>query len=177
MMLFAAFMVSADVLARRLFGLTMGGSDEISGYLFAIATSLAFPYALLTRSNVRIDAAYTLLRPRARAALDLFAILCMTLFSALVTWRAVLAVGETWNSGARAITPLQTPLIIPQGLWLVGWIAMSLCALLVLWGVAAALLRCDLRRASELAGAMTQEEEIAAETGTISIINAERKGA
>ena len=29
MMLFAALMVSADVLARRLFGLTMGGSDEI----------------------------------------------------------------------------------------------------------------------------------------------------
>ena len=70
MMLFAALMVSADVLARRLFGLTMGGSDEISGYLFAIATSLAFPYALLTRSNVRIDAAYALLHPHVRAALD-----------------------------------------------------------------------------------------------------------
>ena len=167
MMLFAAFMVSADVLARRLFGLTMGGSDEISGYLFAIATSLAFPYALLTRSNVRIDAAYALLHPHVRAALDLLAITCMALFSALATWRAVLAVGETWNNGARAITPLQTPLIFPQSLWLTGWIALCLCALLVLWGVAAALLRGDLRRASELAGAMTQEEEIAAETGHI----------
>ena len=99
----------------------------------------------------------------------------MALFSALVTWRAGLAVGETWNSGARAITPLQTPLIFPQSLWLTGWIALCLCALLVLWGVAAALLRGDLRRASELAGAMTQEEEIAAETGTITI--AERKEA
>ena len=56
MMLFAAFMVSADVLVRRLLGITMGGSDEISGYLFAISTALAFPYALLHRANVRIDA-------------------------------------------------------------------------------------------------------------------------
>lgn len=175
MMLFAALMVSADVLARRLLGVTMGGSDEVSGYLFAIATSLAFPYALLTRSNVRIDAGYALLAPQVRAALDILAMLCMTVFSGFVTWRALLAVGETWKSGARAITPLQTPLILPQSLWLLGWIALCLCALFVLWGAVAAMLRGDLRRVAELSGAMTQDEEIAAETGTITMT--ERKEA
>ncbi len=71
MMLFAAFMVSIDVIARQLFGLTMGGSDEISGYLFAISTALAMPYALLHRANVRIDALYMHLSTGVRTALDI----------------------------------------------------------------------------------------------------------
>lgn len=58
MMLVSAVMVSTDVIARKILGITMGGSDEISGYLFAIATAFAFPYALLHRANVRIDVAY-----------------------------------------------------------------------------------------------------------------------
>ena len=58
LMLLAAVMVTVDVLARRFLGVTMGGSDEVSGYLFAIATAWAFPYALLVRANVRIDVLY-----------------------------------------------------------------------------------------------------------------------
>ena len=104
MILFAAFMVTVDVLSRRIFGITMSGSDEVSGYLFAIATALAMPYALLMRANVRIDAAYNLLPQRVRYGMDVFGLILFTGFAIMVTWRAALTVHVTWLNDAHAIT-------------------------------------------------------------------------
>ena len=58
LMIFAACMVTLDVLLRKFLSVTLGGADEIPGYLFAIATVWAFSYAAY-RVNVRIDALYT----------------------------------------------------------------------------------------------------------------------
>lgn len=169
MILFAALMVSVDVLCRRLLGVTMSGSDEVSGYLFAISTALALPYALLLRANVRIDALYTHLPSRLRAGLDLFGISLLAIFAILVTWRAALTVQVTWENGSRAITPLQTPLILPQSLWLAGWVLFCLCLLLVIWGIVAALAKGDMARARSLGGVLSVDEEIEEETvGVIS---------
>src|SRR3546814_14908448 len=71
-LLFAAVMVSVDVVLRDLFATTIGGADEISGYLFAVSTAFALPYAPLHRVNVRIDAFYVNFPTRARSRLDLF---------------------------------------------------------------------------------------------------------
>ena len=64
LMLVAAVVVTLDVLQRKvshLTGLSISGSDEISGYLFAISTAWAFSFALLHRANVRVDALYLVL--------------------------------------------------------------------------------------------------------------------
>lgn len=160
MMLFAAFMVSIDVICRRLLGISMGGSDEISGYLFAISTALAMPYALLHRANVRIDALYLLLSARLQAILDIVGIGLLAVFAGAVTWRAGLSVGVTWTNGSRAITPLQTPLIIPQSLWFAGWLLFCFCLALLLYGMARSLMRADLPRVRQLGGALSVQEEI-----------------
>lgn len=145
----------------------MSGSDEISGYLFAIATALSLPYALLHRANVRIDAAYALMSTKVRYALDLFGLLLLTIFAAFVTWRAALSVEVTWNNGSRAITPLQTPLILPQSAWLVGWLLLCLCLLLVLAAMIAAGLRHDFDGASRIGGIPSVQEEIQEETAGV----------
>jgi TRAP-type C4-dicarboxylate transport system permease small subunit len=167
MVLFSALMVCADVLSRRLFGVTMSGSDEISGYLFAIATALSLPYALLHRANVRIDAAYVLMPTGVRYALDLFGLALLTVFSGFVTWRAAMAVEVTWANGSRAITPLQTPLILPQSAWLAGWLLLCLCLLLVLAAMIAAGMRRDFARATRIGGIPSVEEEIREETAGV----------
>jgi TRAP-type C4-dicarboxylate transport system permease small subunit len=167
MILFSALMVCADVLSRRLFGVTMSGSDEISGYLFAIATALSLPYALLHRANVRIDAAYVLMPTGVRYALDLFGLALLTVFSGFVTWRAAMAVEVTWANGSRAITPLQTPLILPQSAWLAGWLLLCLCLLLVLAAMIAAGMRRDFARATRIGGIPSVEEEIREETAGV----------
>src|SRR3546814_16859841 len=71
MLLFAACLVTVDVLMRRLIGVTFTGADEISAYLFAISTRRAFTWVLLHRGNIRIDARYLVLPTPTRAGLTL----------------------------------------------------------------------------------------------------------
>ena len=67
----------ADIVLRQL-GSSFGGTDEISGYVMAIATSWGMAFTLLELGHVRID----ILRGRAgdlgRALFDLFAMLVLT---------------------------------------------------------------------------------------------------
>ena len=52
---------------------------------------------------------------------DLAAAASLTFVAALVTsygWRVFY---RSWESGSRANTPLETPLWIPQSIWLAGW--------------------------------------------------------
>lgn len=175
-MFFAAFMVTIDVLCRKLLGISLAGSDEISGYLFAISTAFAFPFALLQKANVRIDVAYLQCPRRIRALLDLLGIALLTVFALVVTWRAILMVGVTWENNSHSITPLHTPLIIPQSLWLLGWILFCFTLLFVFYGMISAFLRGRLDELQALGGATSMEEEIMEETsGLIDPSNFDRK--
>ncbi|MCZ6552510.1 MAG: TRAP transporter small permease subunit, partial [SAR324 cluster bacterium] len=60
LLIFAAIMVSVDVILRKLFSISMAGADEITGHIFAIGTAWAFTFTLLERANVRIDALHQL---------------------------------------------------------------------------------------------------------------------
>lgn len=164
MMLLAALMVSVDVISRKFFGVTMGGSDEISGYLFAISTAFAFPYALLCRANVRIDVVYTKLPARLRGLADITALALLSGFVAVVTWRIFAVVQVTWANASHSITPLRVPLIVPQGLWLAGWILFSVTLAVLLCSLCAAWARGDAGRVQALGGALSMEEEIEEET-------------
>ena len=171
LMIFSACMVTVDVLLRKFLSVTLGGADEISGYLFAIATVWAFSYAALHRVNVRIDALYALLPRPLRAVLDLFGLVLLTGFVLLLTWRATLLFTDTVENWSRSITPLQTPLAIPQSLWLAGLVLFSFTLLLIMTATCAvALLRGNLAKVQRLAGVRTVSEEVeeekAAGTGT-----------
>ena len=54
LLVLAALIVTVDVILRKLFNISMAGSDELSGYAFAIATSLSLTYALLHLSLIHI---------------------------------------------------------------------------------------------------------------------------
>ena len=159
-MIFASVMVTFDVLIRKLFNTTLGGADEISGYLFAIATSCALPFAFLRRANVRIDALYVHMPRTACAVVDLLGATLLAVFAVALTWRALALVADSVAIGARSVTPLHVPLVLPQSFWLAGWIMFSLCLLLVVFGIARALIRGDLLTVHRLGGAMSVEEEI-----------------
>ena len=166
-MIFASVMVTFDVLIRKLFNTTLGGADEISGYLFAIATSWALPYAFLRRANVRIDALYVHLPRIACAVVDLLGATLLAVFAVALTWRALALVEDSVAIGARSVTPMHVPLVLPQFFWLAGWIMFSLCLLLVVFGIVHALIRGDLLAVHRLGGAMTVEEEIEGEGITV----------
>ena len=126
-----ALFVIADV-ALRAAGRSLGGSDEISGYVMAIVTSWGLGFALGELAHVRIDLVRRRVASAARAALDLLALGATAAVAAVVAWRAWAVLGKSLARGSRANTPLETPLWIPQGLWWAGLLWFAIVAILCL---------------------------------------------
>ena len=160
----AAFMVTADVISRKLFGVTMRGSDEITGYIFAASTTWAYASAVLTRSNIRIDVAYLALGPRARALLDLLGLSLLALYTFLLARSALTVVEESWTFNYTAQTPLATPLWVPQSFWFAGLAFMMVCLLFLMARCFWHLARADWRGIGAIAGVKSLDQEIEEET-------------
>jgi TRAP-type mannitol/chloroaromatic compound transport system permease small subunit len=156
----AAVLVAVDVLLRRFFNTSVGGADEISGYTLAIGSAWAFGATLLDRAHVRIDSLYTHFPRRVCLALDFLALIVFTAFMALVTWYAGAVLAETVAVGARSMSPLATPLVIPQTLWVLGLLSVVLIGVLLLLAAAAAVLRGQAAVARRLIGSRTVTEEL-----------------
>ncbi|HEX6959292.1 MAG TPA: TRAP transporter small permease [Ferrovibrio sp.] len=163
LVLASAFLVSVDVLMRKIFLVTMGGSDELSGYAFAIGTAWALGFTLLRRANVRVDALYARLPAALCAVLDIVALLSLALFLGILTWQAWSVLNTSLAFDAHATTPLQTPLWIPQSLWLIGFGLFIFTLVPLLLRALLALLSGDLPTVRSLAGARTIEEDAADE--------------
>lgn len=132
-LLLSAFVVSGDVLLRKFAGITMAGADEIAGYVFAVATSWAFAVTLREKSNIRIDILYNLAPTTGRLVLDVLSFLAIGFLIAFMLRSAMLITLDSYNLGTISVTPLQTPLAIPQIIWLGGfviamlmWLALAL---------------------------------------------------
>ena len=163
-LLLSAIMVTLDVIFRKLFGLTLSGSDEITGYVFAAATTWAYSFCLLNRSNIRIDALYNTLSIKPRAVLDVIGMVLLAYYVYLLTFSGFEMFVENLEYNSSAQTTLATPLWIPQVFWLSGLAFFLVCLVfLVIYGLFA-LLRKDWLTVSRIAGIKTVEEEISEET-------------
>jgi TRAP-type mannitol/chloroaromatic compound transport system permease small subunit len=127
-----AFFVTYDVLARKwgaLLGLpTTQVTDEISGYMLALAATWGFGYALRSGAHVRIDVLFPYLAPRLKVAVDVIAAVLMAVFAAIVAWKVWVLVADSWESGVRSSTYLLTPLWVPQGILGVGFALLAVAA-------------------------------------------------
>lgn len=159
----AALLVSVDVLARKAFGFSLGGADELSGYALAIATTWGLAAVLLARGNVRVDALYQHLPARLRGALDLVALTALALFAIPLARHGYAVLETSWSLAALSNTPLKTPLWIPQALWVAGLALFALVLVALLLRAAAAFLHGDLVTLQRLAGARSIREEAADE--------------
>lgn len=163
MLLAAAILVTIDVLGRKTGLVQVGGSDELASYAFAVGTAWAFSFVLLQRGNVRIDAVYQYLPFWARSVLDVVSLLGLLIFVSFLVWRAGVLVETTIELGARSVTPMRTPLIVPQGLWLFGLVVFLLVILLTLVRTVVALARRDFLAVQRAAGAAGVQDEIEGE--------------
>ena len=123
--------ILVDITLRQL-GRSLGGSDEIAGYVMAITASWGLGYALVELAHVRIDLLHRRLPGGGRALLDVVAIAALALSVALVAFQCWPVLEKSLARGSRANTPLETPLWIPQGLWFGGWLWFAASALLML---------------------------------------------
>ena len=160
MILSIAFVIAAEIVMRRFFGITLGGVDEISGQVLAVSSTWAFAFALLQKAHVRIDTLYLALPRRLRPWLDVMALLVLGAFVGLLTWYAADMLRFTFAFGARSMSLLSTPMWIPQGAWVVGLIAFFLVITLLLLRTLLALVAGDSDTALRLAGLASVEDEI-----------------
>ena len=163
LVLLAAILIGIDVVLRKLFSTSIGGADELAGYALAIGTAWSLASALLDRAHIRIDSLYVLLPNRLRLALDFAGLAVFIAFFGLIAWHGSAMVMQSWTSGSRSQSALQTPTVIPQSIWILG------LALFVIIGALLflhALLLLRRGRVAEATGAISTrsaEEEVAAE--------------
>jgi|TARA_R110000803_G_scaffold55182_2_gene112035 TRAP-type C4-dicarboxylate transport system permease small subunit len=150
-------LIIAEIVLREV-GISLGGAEEISGYVMAGVASWGMSYALTELAHVRIDLIRLRLQTRGRALLDLIAIVALAGVASLVAFQCWPVLEKTIERGSRANTTLETPLWIPQTIWLSGWIwfAVSACVLVILSLVL--MMRRDFDQADALVGARSEVE-------------------
>jgi TRAP-type C4-dicarboxylate transport system permease small subunit len=117
----AALLIGIDVLLRKFFQMSIGGADEIAGYALALGTSWGLGAALMDRAHIRIDSLYVLFPRGLRLTLDLVGLGLFLGFFGMVALRGWDVVEQSWISSSRSHTALETPTVIPQFLWVVGF--------------------------------------------------------
>lgn len=166
----AAIIVTVEVLLRKGVGALFGtsfmfsGSDEVSGYLFAVGTSLSMAYVMVTKGHVRIDVLYAQFGPKARAIMDMIALVVLAIFVAAMLERAIDVASTSYIEQIRSNTQLRIPLAWSQIPWAFGIGLFFVVILLAIFRSAAAMLSGDFGAVNAIAGVSTTEEEIEAET-------------
>jgi TRAP-type C4-dicarboxylate transport system permease small subunit len=156
----AAFIIAVDVLMRKLLNTTLGGASEISGYVLAVSTTWALALALIDRAHVRIDSLYALLPTRICALLDILALLSFMVFAGFLTWQGWIIFAQSVTLNAHSLTPLATPLAIPQFLWVAGFAFFFVVMLLLLVRALTALLTGRIDDVRRLLGSRTALQEL-----------------
>lgn len=152
LLLGSAALVTVEVISRRVFHHSMVGVDEVSGYAFAVAMAWGFSYAFFERAHIRVDILYLRLPAPVQRVLDVIALGAFAGILAIVIYKACGTLAETLRIGARASTPLGTPLWIPQSLWLCGLIFFLISLIARLFDLVRAVARRDGQEAKRLGG-------------------------
>lgn len=166
-LLLAAIMVTLDVLSRKYLNVTMSGSDEITGYVFAGSTTWAYAYCLLHRSNIRIDALYNILPLPVRAVLDIVGLLLLQLYMGYLTNKAVDVFADSWANDSVSVTTLLTPLWIPQLVWLTGLVFFNITLVFLIVYAILSFFVGGAPAVQRLTGTLSVQEEIAEGTAGV----------
>jgi TRAP-type C4-dicarboxylate transport system permease small subunit len=160
LVLLAAVLIGIDVLMRKFLDRSIGGADELAGYSLAIGTAWGLGATLLDRAHIRIDSLYVLFPQKLRLALDATAVVLMLGFFGLTTWHGLGVLAQSWSSGSRSQSALETPTVIPQALWIAGLGTFLVIGLLLLADAVRLAAAGDLRGMARLISTRSAEEEV-----------------
>ncbi len=121
-------LICIEIVARKLFNSSFQGVDEIGGYVMAVLSCTGFAYALVTNSHVRVDLLIARLPRSAQAIANILAMVILAGIAVFIVMRGTVVLQETLEFGSVSTSPLQTPLWIPQSLWLAGLVLFMLVA-------------------------------------------------
>jgi TRAP-type C4-dicarboxylate transport system permease small subunit len=175
LLLLAATIIGIDVAIRKLFSLSIGGADELAGFSLAIATAWGLSFALVQRAHIRIDTLYMMLPARIAALLDLLGLGAFLAFIGLVAWHASGVLKQSIVSNTHSVSALETPLMLPQFLWVAGFVVFLLVGTLLLLRAAFALATGDVGGALRLIGSRSAKEEVEQEIADVTATRTDDK--
>lgn len=155
----SVLLITFDVIARKFWGFTSGGADELSSFAFAISTSWALAFATLQRANVRVDVLYQKLPLKVAAFLDWLSVVALGVFMVFLTWYAWDVLAASWIQSSTANSTMATPLWIPQGLWFIGLLWMCVVMTLMLMRSSYLLVTGDIDALQKMCGVRSAQEE------------------
>lgn len=120
-----AGLISIDVVTRYFFKRGMVESFELSGYALAAAIGLGMGFTVTEKTNIRVDILLNALPDKIRVACDILASLALTVLAIALAWFTFGTLQASWAMNAKSVSTLQTPMVLPQGIWWVGlfWFA------------------------------------------------------
>ena len=119
-LLIQAIVTTIEIIARKVFNHSFQGVDELGGYALAISGSIGFGYAAVTCAHTRIDLILCKVSLAKRGGMHIVAALILMVVSCGMFWYGLRSLLQSIRYGAISTTPLQTPLWIPQGIWVAG---------------------------------------------------------
>ncbi len=159
MLLVCAVVVLLDIILRR-FGASLGGTDEISGYVMAIATSWGMAFTLLELGHVRIDILRTRTGLLGRALFDLFSMTVLAGTVTMIAFRCWPVLSRSINNSSRANTPLETPLAWVQTPWFAGWVWFAFVSWMTLVAATLLVLRGRVEQSEAAIGCFGEDAEL-----------------
>ncbi len=162
-----SFISCFEMVSRKLFSFSLQGVDEIGGYTLAIAAAVGFSYTLITRGHTRIDFLVGKLPPVARSVFNVLAMVTLAGMAVFAVLRGWTVLSESIEFQSHSTTPLQTPMWIPQSVWLAGWALFMLTAVWMALHALWLFTRGAHDTVNTLYGPQTLDEEIESEAGEV----------
>ena len=127
--LILGIVVTVETFLRRVFHYSIQGADELSGYVLALGSTLAFTVALIGRTHIRVELVYKKLGPKLKAFFNVLAVFSIAAFGVFLTWAALEVLDDSVTYGSTAPTSWATPMVYPQSAWVVVLLIFALTAL------------------------------------------------
>ncbi len=121
LLLTSVLLISIEVILRKFFLISLGGTDELSGYALGICISWSLAYVLFEKMHIRIDIIYNKINKKSQNLLDVISMTFTLFFITLLVYFSSTVFYTSLLKGSTANTPLGTPLWIPQALWVFGY--------------------------------------------------------
>jgi TRAP-type C4-dicarboxylate transport system permease small subunit len=146
------FAVGLEIVGRRYLGFSLQGVDEIGGYLMALIVAVGFTVALYGNAHIRIDMLLPRLPRPVTLWLHVAAIASIAAFALFLVWQGAGLLAQSHKLNAVSPTPLLTPMVIPQAIWLAALAFFLLAAVVLLLQVLVRALRGEAERVGEMVG-------------------------
>lgn len=112
-------LILVEIVGRKLFNWSTMMVDEYSAYFFC-AIFLGLGYTLIAGRHIRVSVLISRLSPANLRKVNIFCFFTGTSIMAYATYTLGLLCWKNFDAGAIAMTPIATPLFIPQTVMFIG---------------------------------------------------------